>query len=158
MEVKKMPVTPILLVEDDPTDFRLIQRAFNKKFSETLQMFRLTNGDDVIEYLSGDGPYENRSAYPMPAIVLLDLKLPRRSGFEVLQWLRRQATGLNRMPVIILTSSRHSADINRAYDLGANSYLVKPDTGAELEDLAAHFQTYWLGLNEFPSLHPELAR
>jgi DNA-binding response OmpR family regulator len=57
-------------------------------------------------------------------MVLLDLKLPRRSGFEVLQWLRRQASGLNRLPVIILTSSRHSADINRAYDLGANSYLV----------------------------------
>jgi DNA-binding response OmpR family regulator len=157
MEVGKMPVTPVLLVEDDPTDFRLIQRSFNK-LSDAFQMFRLTNGDEVIDYLSGDGPYENRGAYPMPALVLLDLKLPRRAGFEVLQWLRRQASGLNRLPVIILTSSRHSADINRAYDLGANSYLVKPDTGAQLDELAAQFQTYWLRLNEFPSLRPELAR
>lgn len=152
-----MPLTPVLLVEDDPSDFRLIQRAFNK-VSEGFQMFRLTNGDEVVEYLSGDGPYENRAAYPMPALVLLDLKLPRRSGFEVLQWLRRQVSGLNRLPVIILTSSRHSADINRAYDLGANSYLVKPDTGAQLEELATQFQTYWLRMNEFPSLRTEIAR
>ena len=152
-----MSLTPVLLVEDDPSDFRLIQRAFNK-VSEGFQMFRLSNGDEVVEYLSGDGPYENRAAYPMPALVLLDLKLPRRSGFEVLQWLRRQVSGLNRLPVIILTSSRHSADINRAYDLGANSYLVKPDTGAQLEELATQFQTYWLRMNEFPSLRPEIAR
>lgn len=152
-----MPLTPVLLVEDDPTDYRLIQRAFSK-LSDGFEMFRLTNGDEVIDYLSGDGPYENRSSYPIPAIVLLDLKLPRRSGFEVLQWLRRQASGLKRLPVIILTSSRHSADINRAYDLGANSYLVKPDTGIQLDELAAQFRTYWLRMNEFPSLRAEPAR
>jgi DNA-binding response OmpR family regulator len=157
MEVGKMPLTPVLLVEDDPTDYRLIQRAFSK-LSDGFEMFRLTNGDEVIDYLSGDGPYENRSSYPIPAIVLLDLKLPRRSGFEVLQWLRRQASGLKRLPVIILTSSRHSADINRAYDLGANSYLVKPDTGIQLDELAAQFRTYWLRMNEFPSLRAEPAR
>lgn len=152
-----MPLTPVLLVEDDPTDYRLIQRAFSK-LSDGFEMFRLTNGDEVIDYLSGDGPYENRSSYPIPAILLLDLKLPRRSGFEVLQWLRRQASGLKRLPVIILTSSRHSADINRAYDLGANSYLVKPDTGIQLDELAAQFRTYWLRMNEFPSLRAEPAR
>jgi DNA-binding response OmpR family regulator len=157
MEVGKMPLTPVLLVEDDPTDYRLIQRAFSK-LSDGFEMFRLTNGDEVIDYLSGDGPYENRSSYPIPAILLLDLKLPRRSGFEVLQWLRRQASGLKRLPVIILTSSRHSADINRAYDLGANSYLVKPDTGIQLDELAAQFRTYWLRMNEFPSLRAEPAR
>jgi DNA-binding response OmpR family regulator len=152
-----MPVTPVLLVEDDPTDFRLIQRAFDK-VTDGFKMFRLTNGDEVIAYLSGHGPYENRGAHPLPALVLLDIKLPRRSGFEVLQWLRRQAAGLSRLPVIMLTSSRHSADINRAYDLGANSYLVKPDTGAQLEELAVQFQTYWLRMNEFPSLRLEVAR
>ncbi|MGH9517633.1 MAG: response regulator [Terriglobales bacterium] len=140
----------VLLVEDDPSDFRLIQRAFGK-LSDGFEMFRLTNGDEAIAYLSGDSPYENRSAYPMPAIVVLDLKLPRRSGFEVLQWLRRQSSGLNRMPVIVLTSSRHGTDINRAYDLGANSYLVKPNTASQLEELASQFHSYWLRLNEFPS-------
>ena len=157
MKVGKMPLTPVLLVEDDTTDFRLIQRAFNK-VSDGFQMFRLSDGDEVVAYLSGEGPYENRGAHPMPALVLLDIKLPRRSGFEVLQWLRRQSSGLSRLPVIILTSSRHSADINRAYDLGANSYLVKPDTGAQLEELAAQFQNYWLRMNEFPSLRTEIAR
>jgi DNA-binding response OmpR family regulator len=152
-----MPQIPILLVEDDPTDYRLIQRAFNK-LNNGFEIFRLTNGDEVVAYLGGNSPYENRGAHPMPAIVLLDLKLPRRSGFEVLEWLRRQSSGLNRMPVIVLTSSRHSSDINRAYDLGANSYLVKPDTSAELEELASQFQTYWLGLNEFPSLGGQLVR
>jgi DNA-binding response OmpR family regulator len=141
----------VLLVDDDPSDFRLIQRAFGKLSDDGFEMFRLTNGDEAIAYLSGASPYGNRSAHPMPAIVVLDLKLPRRSGFEVLQWLRRQSSGLNRMPVIVLTSSRHGTDINRAYDLGANSYLVKPDTALQLEELASQFHAYWVRLNEFPS-------
>jgi|SRR5579884_2460206 CheY-like chemotaxis protein len=146
-----MPNGSVLLVEDDPSDFRLIQRAF-KRLEVPLEMFRLTNGDDVVAYLSGDNPYANRAAHPMPSIVLLDLKLPRRSGFEVLEWLRRQAPGLSRLPVVVLTSSRHSTDINRAYDLGANSYLVKPENSSQLEELASKFRNYWLGLNESPSL------
>jgi CheY-like chemotaxis protein len=142
---------PVLLVEDDPSDARLIQRAFGK-LDATLAMIRLTNGDDVVSYLSGENPYDNRTTYPLPCIVLLDIKLPRRSGFEVLQWLRRQPTALNRLPVVMLTSSRHSVDINRAYDLGANSYLSKPETASQLEQLAARFQSYWLGINESPDL------
>ncbi|HUK48620.1 MAG TPA: response regulator [Terriglobales bacterium] len=146
---------PVLLVEDDPSDFRLIQRAFNK-LPNGFEILRLTNGDDAVAYLSGDDPYENRAAHPMPSLVLLDLKLPRRSGFEVLQWLRRQPAGLCRMPVVVLTSSRHTADINRAYDLGANSYLVKPETGGQLDNLASEFRSYWLRLNEFPSFQAAL--
>lgn len=141
----------VLLVEDDPSDFRLIQRAFHK-LAERFEMFRLTNGDDVIAYLAGEGPYENRAAHPIPSMLLLDLKLPRRSGFEVLEWVRQQASALSRLPVVVLTSSRHSTDINRAYDLGANSYLVKPETSGQLEELATQFRSYWLSLNEFPSL------
>jgi CheY-like chemotaxis protein len=150
----KMSNGPVLLVEDDPSDFRLIQRAFSR-LPEEIKMFRLTNGDDVVAYLAGEEPYENRAAHPMPSMVLLDLKLPRRSGFEVLQWLRRQPAGLNRMPVVVLTSSRHGADVNRAYDLGANSYLVKPDTGSQLDQLASEFRTYWLRLNEFPTFQSD---
>ena len=142
----------VLLVEDDPADVRLIQRAFSK-LQTKVTMTRLTNGDDAVDYLSGEGPYENRAAYPLPSIVLLDIKLPRRSGFEVLDWLRKQKTPLRRLPVVMLTSSKHSADVNRAYDLGANSYLAKPETPMGLNDLASHFQTYWLDLNEEPELH-----
>jgi len=148
---------PVLLVEDDPSDARLIQRAFGK-LDATLAMIRLTNGDDVVSYLSGEAPYENRTTYPLPSIVLLDIKLPRRSGFEVLQWLRRQPTALNRLPVVMLTSSRHSVDINRAYDLGANSYLSKPQTASQLEELAMRFQSYWLGINESPDLLGNIAK
>lgn len=152
-----MAKEPVLLVEDDPSDARLIQRAFGK-LDVTLAMIRLTNGDDVVSYLSGEAPYENRTTYPLPSVVLLDIKLPRRSGFEVLQWVRRQPTALNRLPVIMLTSSRHSVDINRAYDLGANSYLSKPETAAQLEQLATRFQSYWLGLNESPDLLGNVAK
>lgn len=148
---------PVLLIEDDPSDVRLIQRAFNK-LSETIDMFRLRDGDEAVAYLSGSEPYENRAAYPMPCVILLDIKLPRRSGFEVLEWLRAHPSALSRLPVVILTSSQHSVDINRAYDLGANSYLVKPGTNAQLDRLASEFRAYWLKLNEYPSLHGEAVR
>jgi CheY-like chemotaxis protein len=147
-----MPEEPILLVEDDPSDFRLIQRAFERA-NLAIPMIRLTHGDDAVAYLAGDAPYENRGAYPVPAIILLDIKLPRRSGFEVLEWIRKRPSALRRIPVVMLTSSRHSADINRAYDLGANSYLVKPSSTADLEELASNFKSYWLRLNEAPDLH-----
>ena len=142
----------VLLVEDDPADVRLIQRAFGK-LQINVPITRLTNGDDAVAYLSGDAPYENRGAYPVPAVLLLDIKLPRRSGFEVLNWLRRQNSALRRLPVVMLTSSKHSADVNRAYDLGANSYLAKPQTPAELDQLALQFESYWLSLNQPPELH-----
>lgn len=147
-----MPDPLVLLVEDDPADVRLIQRAF-RKLEKNITMSRLTNGDDAVAYLSGDGPYENRAAYPVPSVLLLDIKLPRRSGFEVLEWLRRQKSPLRRLPVVMLTSSKHSADVNRAYDLGANSYLAKPETLSGLDDLAEQFQNYWLSLNEGPELY-----
>ena len=147
-----MTNNPVLLVEDDPADFRLIQRAFSKS-TQSFDMFRLTNGDDAVSYLSGEAPYENRAMHPMPCVVLLDLKIPRRSGFEVLQWLRNQSSAISRLPVVVLTSSRHSVDINRAYDLGANSYLVKPENSAQLEQLASQFHIYWLKLNELPNVN-----
>ena len=147
-----MPSGPVLLIEDDPADVRLIQRAF-RKIEPNLPIIRLTNGDDAVSYLMGDTPYENRTAYPIPAVILLDIKLPRRSGFEVLEWVRRQRSNLRRLPVIMLTSSRHSADINRAYDLGANSYLAKPENASDLDELASGFESYWLSLNESPDVH-----
>jgi CheY-like chemotaxis protein len=147
-----MAAAPILLIEDDPSDARLIQRAFSK-LDKTVSVIRLTHGDDAVAYLAGEIPFENRAAHPMPCVVLLDIKMPRRSGFEVLNWVRRQDTPLKRMPVVVLTSSRHSADINRAYDLGANSYLSKPDTSAKLHDLVSHIQQYWVEVNEGPDLH-----
>lgn len=141
----------VLLAEDDPADARLVQRAFDK-CGGGVSIVRLSNGDDLVAYLDGRPPYENRALHPIPSLLLLDIKLPRRSGLEVLQWLRARSDGLRRLPVVMLTSSRHTVDINRAYDLGANSYLAKPDTPAELLEIVSSFQKYWFAHNEAPTL------
>jgi CheY-like chemotaxis protein len=141
----------ILLVEDDPADAKLVQRAFTKA-GITARMIRVTNGDEAVAYLAGEPPFADRVAHPLPSMLILDLKLPRRSGLEVLQWLRGRSDALRRMPAVMLTSSRHAVDVNRAYELGANSYLVKPDVQDDLTQMAASFRNYWFGLNEPPVL------
>ena len=141
----------ILLVEDDPGDARLLQRAFDK-LGTKYTLKRLSNGDEIISYLEGREPYQDRAENPLPNLLLLDIKLPRRSGLEVLEWLRNRKDNLRRLPVVMLTSSRHSVDVNRAYELGANSYLAKPDTPAELNNLVGALQTYWFSHNEEPTL------
>jgi len=90
--------------------------------------------------------------YPLPALMLLDLKLPRKSGLEVLAWLREQR-GLLRLPVVVLTSSKESVDVGQAYDLGANSYLVKPVAFDKLLEMVKALGLYWLILNEKPDIH-----
>jgi len=110
------------------------------------------SGDNAVAYLDGHAFFDNRNNYPFPALLILDIKLSRRSGFEVLSWLRSRKDGLQRIPVVMLTSSRHSVDVNRAYDLGANSYLTKPDTNEQLTKMLATFDQYWMSYNEHPSL------
>jgi CheY-like chemotaxis protein len=140
----------ILVVEDDPNDVLLIQRAFGK--ARILNPVRtVSNGDEAVAYLSGEGPFADREAYPFPVLVLLDLKLPRRSGLEVLGWIRSQP-GLKRLPIVVLTSSKESIDINRAYDLGANSYLVKPVGFDSLLELVKSLEVYWMMLNQNPDV------
>jgi CheY-like chemotaxis protein len=140
----------ILVVEDDPNDILLIQRAFSKaRILNPLQF--VSDGDDAVGYLSGDGIYADRAKFPFPVLVLLDLKLPRRSGLEVLGWIRGQP-GLKRLPVVVLTSSKESVDINRAYDLGANSYLVKPVGFDSLLELVKSLEVYWMMLNQNPDV------
>lgn len=145
----------ILLVEDDPNDARLVQRAFGKSGQE-VRVLRLQHGDEAVSYLRGDAPFDNRESYPLPGVVLLDIKLPRRSGFEVLEWIRSRTDSLRRLPVIILTSSTHSNDINRAYDLGANSYVAKPESTDQLNELVRMFAEYWLSRNELPAMNGHL--
>jgi CheY-like chemotaxis protein len=140
----------VLLVEDDDADVLLIERAF-KKAGVNATLVRVSNGDEAVAYLDGQPPYIDRARHPLPSVVLMDIKLPRRSGLEVLEWLRGRADELRRLPVVMLTSSAHSRDITRAYDLGANSYLMKPDTTEELTQLAAAFNAYWLSVNQAPA-------
>lgn len=140
----------ILLVEDNDDDVLLIRRAFRKiGYERPLQV--VSNGDEAVAYLAGEGAYADRERHPLPALMLLDLKLPRRSGFEVLEWLRGQP-GLRRLPVVVLTSSRETADIDRATDAGANSYLVKPVHFENLMEMTRTLRLYWIGLNERPTL------
>jgi CheY-like chemotaxis protein len=113
----------VLHVEDEPSDRLIVSSSFTK-VAPHVRLCTAIDGEDAIAYLAGDGIYKNREVHPLPQMVLLDLKLPRKSGFEVLQWIRSQP-GLKELPVIILTSSREPADLDRAYALGANSYIVK---------------------------------
>jgi len=140
----------VLLVEDKSTDVLLIRRAFDKaRLVNPIQV--LGDGDAAVAYLSGEGPYANRATYPMPILLLLDLKLPRRSGLEVVEWMRAQPT-LKRLPVVMLTSSREDRDVNKAYDRGVNSYLVKPVEFDGLIEMLKTVNLYWLLLNEPPRL------
>jgi CheY-like chemotaxis protein len=143
-------VTPVLLVDDSADDVLLMTRAFNST-SIPAPLVVLTDGAAAIEYLSGGGPYRDRTAHPLPALMLLDLKMPRVSGFEVLDWLRAQPA-LKRLPVIVLTSSSRDDDVNRAYDLGVNSYIVKPSGLKQIYDVAERIQSYWLDINQRPAI------
>ena len=140
----------VLLVEDDANDVMLTARAFEQAgFVNPLQV--VPDGEAAIAYLSGEGRYADRQRYPFPILLLLDLKLPRVSGFEVLAWLRA-VPDIRRLPVIVLTSSEQSPDINRAYDQGANSYLVKPVEFDDLKEMIEKFHIYWVDLNAKPTL------
>ena len=142
----------ILIVEDNPTDVMLIRRALARlKIANPVQV--VADGDRAVDYLSGHDDYADRMQFQLPALILLDLKLPRRSGLEVLEWLRRQE-GLRRVPVVMLTSSRQSDDVNRAYDLGANSYLAKPVEFDGLQEMLGTINTYWIDWNEKPDIAP----
>lgn len=141
----------VLLVEDDPNDARLVQRAFSRSGVKA-SVLRLQNGDEAVSYLGGEAPYDNRVLHPVPKLMLLDIKLPRRSGFEVLQWVRMRTDALRRMPIVMLTSSTHSIDINLAYDLGANSYVSKPESSNQLNELVRLFTSYWLRTNQPPAI------
>lgn len=136
----------ILLVEDNSTDVLLLRRAFRKAgVSNPLQV--AGDGDQAMAYLTGEGSYADRDRHPWPSLMLLDIKLPRQSGFEVLTWMRREPA-LRRVPVVMLTSSAQSADIARAYDAGANAYHVKPSDSEGFLALAEALKTYWLSWAE----------
>jgi CheY-like chemotaxis protein len=140
----------ILHVEDDPNDVLLIGRAFRK--AELAAQIQVVNdGEQAVQYLGGTHAFAQREKFPLPALVLLDLKLPRKSGIEVLEWIRAQP-GLRRLPVIMLTASKQPVDVNRAYDLSVNAYLVKPVNFDALVELVKTIDKFWLRANERPTV------
>jgi DNA-binding response OmpR family regulator len=140
----------VLHIEDDINDVLLVQRAF-RKASLPVALEAVNDGDKALAYLSGEDVYTDRLRYPIPSLVLLDLKIPRKSGLEVLTWIRSHPSW-KRLPVTVLTSSRHEKDINLAYEIGANSYLVKPVGFDALVEMVRMINTYWLELNEMPAI------
>ena len=138
----------ILLVEDNPMDVELTLDAFKEaKLLNTIHVS--PNGQDALDYLFGSGMYIDRNAYPMPNLILLDLKLPGIDGFDVLRRVKA-APGLKRLPVTILTSSKEEGDRALSYDIGANSYLVKPVSFDGFLEVVRMIDGYWLSLNVAP--------
>jgi CheY-like chemotaxis protein len=136
----------ILLAEDREDDVLIMRQAFAKtNFPGSL--FAVHDGEEAIEYLSGEGKYSNRAEYPIPALLLLDLKMPRKNGFEVLEWIRKQPS-LVALRVVVLTSSDDTSDLNLAYQMGANSFLTKPSDFSDMIQLTEFINGFWLHFNE----------
>lgn len=136
----------VLIAEDEENDVVLIKRAFHRAQIDC-PLHVVQTGEDAIAYLRGDGPFADREQHPIPSLLLLDLKMPRRGGFEVLTWIR-QHVEFNTLAIVVLTSSQESADINRAYALGANSYLVKPANFLSLVEMINRLKEYFKFTNQ----------
>src|SRR6266702_14731 len=138
----------ILLVEDDKNDVFFLQYAFETaNISNPIQV--AADGQQALDYIAGTGPYADRTRFPFPCLVLLDLKLPVKMGFDVLRWVRKQPA-LQSLLIVVLTSSSENEDVDEAYRLGARSYLVKPLSVPTRLELANLIKNYWLELNQFP--------
>ena len=135
----------ILLVEDNPDDAELTRRAFEKNKIAN-QLVHVTDGEEALEYLFATGRYASRSGDSNPTVVLLDLKLPKVSGLEVLQKLRAEAR-TRRLPVVVLTSSNEERDLVASYELGANSFIVKPVEFDSFARAVTEVGLYWMLLN-----------
>ena len=145
--MKLNPNATILLVEDEPSDVFLIKRAMKgAQIPNPLQVAQ--NGQEAINYLSGTGEFSDRSRFPIPSIIFLDLKLPYKNGFEVLEWIRSQAH-LDQTLVMVLTSSSEERDISQCYKLGARTFLVKPPNPEMLLKLMLSLKDFWVNHNEF---------
>jgi CheY-like chemotaxis protein len=140
----------VLLAEDSYDDVVLFLEVMRRSgLRNPVQVVH--DGEKAIAYLKGEGEFADRERHPLPAILILDLKMPRVSGFQVLEWINSHS-GLKELLVVVLSHHGETSDINRAYALGAHSFLLKPFTQADLVNLAGHFNTHW----ERTPVRPEL--
>jgi CheY-like chemotaxis protein len=149
-------VPSVLLADDNENDILMFRRAARRAgFNQPLHV--VTGGEEAIAFLNGDGKFQDRNEYPLPGLVLLDLKMPRMNGFDVLQWVRKQPHFAT-MQVVVLSSSDEIRDINRAYQLGANSFLVKPLSFDEfvgmLEALRSYCLRAWQTIGRWQCVEP----
>lgn len=142
----------ILLVEDNSDDVMLVQVALKRaKMSEALMI--VADGEQAITYLQGDGLYADRQKYPLPSLIMLDLLLPKMDGFQFLQWLRNHPD-FRRLPVTIFTGSQHPSHLTRAYEMGANSFVLKPFKFSDFSDTVNRIADFWLGQCRLPRPAP----
>lgn len=138
----------VLLAEDDPDDVLLTQLAFERaRLANPLAVVR--DGEEAVAYLQGQGDYGDRRHYPFPLLLLLDLKMPKLDGFQVLEWIRDQRFS-EHLPVAVMTASDFDPDIQRAYELGADSYLLKPPNASRLLELVQRIHGYWMIVDHGP--------
>jgi CheY-like chemotaxis protein len=142
----------ILIAEDDANDRFFINRAFAVSGNGLRPIF-VNDGEEAIDYLAGMPPFDDRDKYPLPAMLLVDVKMPRRNGFDVLAWVRAQAHW-HRLPVVMLSSSSLDRDVQRAYDLTANTYLTKPGNFTLLASALDELFRYWFLRSQLPRCGP----
>jgi CheY-like chemotaxis protein len=134
--------TTFLLVEDDPRDVFLVRDVFERYGHCRLET--VTDGQEAIDYLTGTGKFSNRRKFPLPQVVLLDLKMPRVNGLEFLRWLRHESpNSLHVLPVVVMSSSNDPKDVASAYELGVNSYLLKPIAWHEFQERMKALNIFW---------------
>jgi CheY-like chemotaxis protein len=141
----------ILIVEDEPAHAELTRRAI-RKAGNANRIFIVSDGEEAFDYLYHRGKYEDKTKYPLPGLILLDIKLPGIDGIEVLKKIKEDDL-LKRIPVIMLTTSEREEDIARSYNHYANSYLTKPVGFKEFEEKIMQFEFYWMILNRAPVLN-----
>lgn len=138
----------ILLVEDNADDAALLRRAFIKaRVTNPLHLAR--SGEEALAYLSGSGRYADRNEFPLPSLVLLDLNMPGMDGFGVLRWIRQDPV-LKGLRVVVLSSSDSMRDVNQAYQLGANSFLIKPADFDRFVEISQALNGFWLWMDKAP--------
>lgn len=148
-----MPEKNTILLVDDSEDDRALMRMALKMAKCKVALYEARDGEEAIAYLSGHSIYSDRNKFPLPTVMLLDLNMPKKDGFDVLTWVRGRV-GLSRLSITILTASMRREDLERSFDLGATSYLVKPSS---LDALSAMMKCFceWIQMNHFPSLEGE---
>lgn len=137
----------IVMAEDDDDDFELTRFAFEKEHVD-VPLFRVKDGAELMDFLLRRGPYSDPPELPSPLLILLDLRMPKKDGFEALAEIKADPK-LKRIPVAVLTTSNEDRDISRCYDLGCNSYIKKPVGVAELAKAVQAVKDYWLEVVEF---------
>jgi CheY-like chemotaxis protein len=141
----------LILIAEDNDDYVVLLRRSLQKGALLNPVFVVRDGEETIAYLKGEGKFADRYEYPLPTLLLLDLKMPGKNGFEVLEWIREQP-GLRRLRIVVLTTSDSPQDIDKAYELGANAFMVKPLERKDFLQMTEAIKGYWLWMSAAPNL------